>query len=101
MNHDEHVREVYAHFGLALYTAQVLEHAFVNAIVVGRLPQSARVTSSEIDDFMAEQFDAMLGKPKRAQATKTARARKTRRRAAATLPHEKLARASVLSGACC
>ena len=62
MNQDEQVREVYAHFGLAVYMAQVLEHALVNAMVVGRLPQSARVTASEIDGFMSEQFDAKLGK---------------------------------------
>jgi hypothetical protein len=62
MKQDEQVREVYAHFGLAVYMAQVLEHALVNAMVVGRLPQRARVTGSEIDDFMSEQFDATLGK---------------------------------------
>ena len=62
MNEDAQVREVYAHFGLPVYMAQVLEHALVNAMVVARLPQRARVTGSEIDDFMSEQFDAMLGK---------------------------------------
>jgi hypothetical protein len=62
MNQDEQVREVYAHFGLAVYMAQVLEHALVNAMVVGRLAQRARVTASEIDDFMSEQFDATLGR---------------------------------------
>ena len=30
----EHIKEVYARFGLALYYAQVLEHAIVNALVV-------------------------------------------------------------------
>jgi len=31
---DEHVKEVYARFGLAVYYAQVLEHGLVNALVV-------------------------------------------------------------------
>jgi hypothetical protein len=30
---DEHVKTVYAHFGLAVYLAQVLEHGLVNALV--------------------------------------------------------------------
>jgi len=29
-NADEHVKTVYAHFGLALYLAQVLEHGLAN-----------------------------------------------------------------------
>lgn len=31
---DEHVKEVYARFGLAVYFAQVLEHGLVNALVI-------------------------------------------------------------------
>ena len=39
---DEHVKEVYARFGLAVYYAQVLEHALVNAVVVLDLIPSRR-----------------------------------------------------------
>ena len=43
VDRDEIVRDVYAHFGLALYSAQVLEHGLANAmafaaIAAGRLP---------------------------------------------------------------
>jgi hypothetical protein len=34
MDKDEHHKEVYAHFGLAVFTAQVLEHGIVNALVL-------------------------------------------------------------------
>jgi len=33
MEDGEHIKEVYAHFGLAIYLAQVLEHGIVNALV--------------------------------------------------------------------
>jgi hypothetical protein len=58
----DHVRDVYAHFGLALYIAQVLEHALVNAMVAGQLPGPARMTRQQIDDFMETQFDEPLGR---------------------------------------
>ncbi len=34
MTADEHIREVYAYFGLAVYCGQVREHGIVNAMVV-------------------------------------------------------------------
>lgn len=58
---DEHVKEVYAHAGLALYFAQVLEHSVVNAMVIARLPEHGTVTRAEIASFEAEQFDKTLG----------------------------------------
>ena len=36
-NEDEHTKEVYARFGLAVYYAQVLEHGLVNALTISRL----------------------------------------------------------------
>jgi hypothetical protein len=62
MTADEHVREVYAHFGLAVYCGQVLEHAIVNAMVVLRLPHRDRFTKGDIDAFMDQQFENTLGK---------------------------------------
>lgn len=59
---DEHVREVYAYFGLAVYYAQVLEHGIVNAMVVLRLPHRDRFTKGDIDAFMDQQFENTLGK---------------------------------------
>ena len=51
MNRGDEIRDVYAHFGLALYLAQVLEHGIVNAMVAGRLPHREGVTRSEIDAY--------------------------------------------------
>jgi len=34
---DEHVKTVYAHFGLALYLAQILEHGLANALISAEL----------------------------------------------------------------
>jgi hypothetical protein len=61
MNRDDLVRDTYAHFGLAMFKAQVLEHGIVNAMVVARMPERARITRSEIDAFMDGQFENTLG----------------------------------------
>jgi hypothetical protein len=59
----EHVKTVYAHFGLAVYLAQVLEHGIVNALVVSKhIPNKLGSYSSQqeweaaIDGFMDGQF---------------------------------------------
>jgi hypothetical protein len=61
MERDDLVREVYAHFGLALYKAQVLEHGLTNAMMyaskaAGRLP-----TLADFDAFLGDKFDRTLG----------------------------------------
>jgi hypothetical protein len=61
MTENEHSREVYAHFGLAVYLAQVLEHGIVNALVVLRLPDRPWFTPADFDAFMGEQFEKTLG----------------------------------------
>jgi hypothetical protein len=61
MDRSEFVRDTNAHFGLALYKAQVLEHGIVNAMVYARLPDRHRITRSEIDAFMGRQFEKTLG----------------------------------------
>jgi hypothetical protein len=62
MTPDEHVREVYAYFGLAVYRSQVLEHGIVNAMVILRLSQRNQFTKTDIDAFMDRQFENTLGK---------------------------------------
>lgn len=62
MTADEHVREVYAYFGLAVYCGQVFEHGIVNSMVVLRLPHKDRFTKGDIDAFMDQQFENTLGK---------------------------------------
>ena len=66
---DEHFKTVYAHFGLAMYLAQVLEHGLVNALVyVDLLPSRAgkpllrKQWESEYDSFTAGHFQTTLGK---------------------------------------
>jgi hypothetical protein len=36
MDQGDQIRDTYAHFGLAMYMAQVLEHGLVNAMVIAR-----------------------------------------------------------------
>jgi hypothetical protein len=60
--HDDHVREVYAHFGLAVYAAQVLEHGVVNFVVVSRSVGRAFTTRAERDEFEAELFRSTMGR---------------------------------------
>lgn len=68
-NEDEHVKEVYARFGLALYFAQVLEHGLVNALVILNLIPSQRHLSrsrdewgAEVDLFMDRHFQTTMGR---------------------------------------
>lgn len=58
---DDDAKDVYAHFGLATYLAQVLEHGIVNAMMVLRMPERDRVTRGDIDVFVDAQFDKTLG----------------------------------------
>jgi hypothetical protein len=66
---DDHVKIVYAQFGLAVYLAQVLEHGLVNAIVfLDLLPNRAgkpvprKQWEAEFDSFLERNFEATLGK---------------------------------------
>jgi len=66
---DEHVKTVYAHFGLALYWAQVLEHGLANALVCAELlprragrPIPKREWEEEFDAFMDLKFEQTLGR---------------------------------------
>jgi hypothetical protein len=66
---NEHVKTVYAHFGLAAYLAQVLEHGLVNALVfVDLVPnksyqiKSKKEWEHEVDSFMDRHFEHSLGK---------------------------------------
>lgn len=66
---DEHVKAVYAYFGLAIYFSQVLEHGLVNALVfLDLLPRRAgrpvpkEEWFKEFDSFMDQHFETTLGK---------------------------------------
>lgn len=68
MDHDEQVKTVYAHFGLASYLSQVLEHGIVNSMAYFHLipSKAASIRSAEewekqVDDFMGGGFEKTLG----------------------------------------
>ncbi len=65
----EHVKTVYAHFGLALYLAHVLEHGLANALMFAELlprragkPIPRKAWETEFDAFMDQQFEQTLGR---------------------------------------
>lgn len=61
---DDHTREVYAHAGLALYFAQVLEHGLVNVIVLslagGPQFRSADDYDALLDDLLSKTMGQQL-----------------------------------------
>jgi hypothetical protein len=59
---DEETREVYARYGLAMYFAQVVEHAIVNLMIALRLPERGALTQRDIDQFMDEAFAMTFGR---------------------------------------
>ena len=71
MNEDrdgEHVKEVYARFGLAVYYAQVLEHGLVNALLVldllpsrRHLARSRAEWEAAVGNFMGRHFEGTMG----------------------------------------
>jgi hypothetical protein len=68
MDAEEQTKEVYAHFGLAAFLAQVLEHAIVNAMVyLDLIPSKARKVpdaaawTKAFDEFMEGHFEKTLG----------------------------------------
>jgi hypothetical protein len=63
---DSQTRDVYAHFGLAMFLAQGLEHAIVNSLVILRLPLRGQLTRADIDSLMEKNFRKPLGEILRA-----------------------------------
>lgn len=66
---DEHYKSVYAEFGLAIYLAQCLEHAIVNALMfVDLIPHANKSAASSnewrdlFDTYIGERFGFTLGK---------------------------------------
>jgi hypothetical protein len=69
MNRDELVKEVYAHYGLAMYLSQVLEHGIVNALIfIDFVPSNMHkykhrtLWEKHLDEFSAQHFKTTLGK---------------------------------------
>jgi hypothetical protein len=59
---DDHHREVYAHYGLAMYCAQVLEHELANFVVVSRSIAGAFASHEEREALWAELFGSTMGR---------------------------------------
>jgi len=75
---DEHVKTVYARFGLAMYLAQVLEHGLANALMSAELlprragkPVPRKQWEAEFNAFMDQQFQQTLGRLIRALKSAT------------------------------
>ena len=65
----EHIKEVYARFGLAFYHAQVLEHGIVNALIVldlipsrRHLARSQAEWAKAVDEFTGRHFEHTMGR---------------------------------------
>lgn len=66
-NESEHVKEVYARFGLAVYWAQLFEHGLVNALVIldlipsrRHLARSNQEWEATVDAFMNRHFETTV-----------------------------------------
>lgn len=65
---NKEVREVYARFGLAIYSAQCLEHGLVNAflylhLIPTKMPVSrSKEWEDEVDSFTSKHFEHTLGR---------------------------------------
>ena len=69
MDENEHHKEVYAYFGLAIFRAQLLEHGIVNALLVcdlipnrRHLAKSREEWSAQVDQFMDGHFENTAGR---------------------------------------
>ena len=56
------IREVYAKYGLAIYTAQCLETGLVNLLVALKLNDRGKITRADIDSFYEKNYEKTLGK---------------------------------------
>jgi hypothetical protein len=62
IDESEQIKEVYAYFGLAIYTAQVLEHQIVNMFVATKLHERHKISREDVDAIFDERFSQTMGK---------------------------------------
>jgi len=60
-NLDPQVRQVYAHFGLAMSVAQLLERQLVSLVIAAHEPPSGKLTAEEYDGLLAKLSKQTLG----------------------------------------
>lgn len=63
---DDHIREVYAHYGLAMYCAQVLEHELANLVAISRIASGEASSRAESEAVWDTMFAATMGRQLRA-----------------------------------
>jgi len=61
MDRDDLVRDVYAHFGLAIYKANVLEHGLTNAMLYANMAAGGLPRVTDFDEFLTARFEKTLG----------------------------------------
>lgn len=59
---DHHTREMYAHYGLAMYYAQVVEAGLKNALVMAQLDAEDFASMDDFDDAWATNFTTAMGR---------------------------------------
>jgi len=60
-NLDPQIRAVYAHFGLAMSVAQLLERQLVSLVIAAHEPPSGKLTADEYDGLLAKLSKQTLG----------------------------------------
>jgi len=58
---NEHSKDCYAHFGLAVYYSQVLEHQLVNMIMILKRSQGLLPTENDLDILYERKFSKTMG----------------------------------------
>jgi hypothetical protein len=61
VDENEQSKDLYAHFGLAMYMAQVFEYGVIGALVALRLPQKEKYSRENIDAFIEGRYEKTLG----------------------------------------
>ena len=57
----EHIREVYAHFGLAMYMAQCLERGLAVTLATRYGPGPTKISRTQYDELLEKLFSRTLG----------------------------------------
>ena len=61
MNDDEHIKEVYTHYGLAMYHAQCLERSLCILLAAEASPDLTKIKKSDYEDILDSLFKKTLG----------------------------------------
>ena len=56
------VKEIYAHFGLAYYHAEVLHRGLGNLYALSRIPEEGRITGPRLEEHLSEAYSSTLGR---------------------------------------